>query len=111
MTGVSPATQIINHVRVPTCCVYLLMMTAVVALMVLVALAASEAAEVPTQQVSNNADIQTQLETFNEPTGSIDPYAPFYGEGDMIEQSVVFFDQRPVNNGASGACILPVYCW
>ena len=45
MTGVSPATQIINHVRVPTCCVYLLMMTAVVALMVLVALAASEAAE------------------------------------------------------------------
>ena len=29
----------------------------------------------------------------------------------MIEQSVVFFDQRPVNNGASGACILPVYCW
>lgn len=111
MTVIYLACYVSSLIRLPNRLVYVLLTVALLAALSALTLAAGSDVEASSQQVSQENVVQHDFESFTEANGSIDPSAPFYGEGDMIGQTIVLFGQNPVNEGASGACILPIYCW
>jgi len=111
MTGIRLACFIASHLRLPDRWVYLLLTVALLSAVSALALATGDEAEASVQPIAQQDGIPHGNESFAEANGSIDPYAPFYGDGDMIEQTSPLFEQPLINDGVSGACILPVYCW
>lgn len=111
MNAIYLACYVASHIRVPERWVYALLPVALLAAITTFALAVGNHAQASYQTFSQEEVVPTDVESFTEANGSIDPYAPFFGEGDMIDQTVMPFNQHPLNGEASGACILPVYCW
>ncbi|MDE2747228.1 MAG: hypothetical protein OXI41_14860 [Chloroflexota bacterium] len=110
MTGIRLACFVASHVRLPDRWVYLLLTVALLAAVSALALVAGGDVEASVQPVNQEDVVPYGFQSFTEANGSTDPYAPFYGEGDMIEQTGPSFEHLPVNGGASGACIVPIYC-
>lgn len=104
------ACYVASQIRIPDRWVYLLLTLALVAAMSTFALAGGSDAEASSQSFSQEDVVPYGFESFSEANGSIDPYAPFYGEGDMIEQTVVFFGKDAYGAGASSACFLGISC-
>lgn len=111
MTFIYHACYVVGLIRAPARWVYPLLTITLLAGSLAVALAVGNEAAASYQQAAQHDVAQHDYESYTQANGSIDPFAPFYGEGDMIEQTVVPIDQHPANGGASGSCILPVYCW
>lgn len=111
MTFIYHVCYVVGLVRAPERWVYPLLTVALLAGVSVCALAVGNEAAASYQQAAQHDVAQHDYESFTEANGSIDPFAPFYGQGGMIEQTAVFFDQHPINGVTSGACILPVYCW
>lgn len=111
MTGIYLACYIASHIRIPERFAYLFLTIALVAAISAFSLATGNETAASSQAGSREEVVPHAFESSTEANGSIDPYAPFYGEGDMIEQTIGHFNQHPLNHAASGACILPVYCW
>ena len=111
MTFIYHACYVVSLIRAPERWVYPLLTVALLAGLLAGALAVGNEAAASYQQAAQHDVAQHDYESYAEANGSIDPFAPFYGEGDVIEQTVVLSDQLQGNGPASGACILPVYCW
>ncbi|MDE2891630.1 MAG: hypothetical protein OXN86_03895 [Chloroflexota bacterium] len=111
MNAIYLTCYVASRLRIPERATYLLLTVALVAAITTFALATGNEAEASSHTHSQESAELHGFESFTEANGSIDPYAPYYGEGDMIDQTVLPFDQIPLNGEASGACIPPVYCW
>ena len=61
-------------------------------------------------ELTDSAITQFEVDIATEANGSIDPFAPYFGEGGMIEQSVVYFDQQAFGQGVYRACFLAIPC-
>ena len=110
MNAIYLTCYVASLIRVPNRWVYLLLAIALLAAMSTFAVAGGSNAEASSQSVGDEEVVPHGFESFTEANGSIDPYAPFYGEGGMIEQSVVFFDEDAFGQGASSACFLGISC-
>jgi len=111
MNAIYLACYVASRLRIAGRVGYLLLTAALLAAIATFALAIGNDAQASYQTFSQEDVVPNDFESFTEANGSIDPYAPFLGEGDMIDQTVMPFNQHPLNGEASGACILPVYCW
>lgn len=111
MTFIYRTCYVVSLIRAPDRWVYVLLTVALLAGLSAFTLATGNDAAASSEQPGQEEVVPGDVESFTEASGSIDPFAPFHGEGDMIDQTVMFFDQHPVNGETSGACILPVYCW
>jgi len=110
MSGIRLACFVASHVRLPDHWVYLLLTVALLAAVSALALVAGNDAEASVQPYTQEDVTPHSPESYTEANGSINPYAPFYGEADMVEQTGPLFEHPPVNGGASGACIVPIHC-
>ena len=104
------ACYVASQIRVPDRWVYLLLTIALLAAMSTFALAGGSDAEASSQPFGEEDVVPYGFESFSEANGSIDPYAPFYGAGDMFEQTVVYFDEEAFGQAASSACFLGISC-
>jgi len=111
MTFIYHVRYVVGLIRAPERWVYPLLTVALLAGLSVFALAVGNEAAASYQQAAQQDAAQHDYESYTEANRSIDPFAPFYGEGDMIEQTAVLSDQLYGNGPASGACILPIYCW
>lgn len=92
MTFIYRTCYVVSFICTPERWLYPLLTVALLAGLLAVALAVGNEAAASYQQAAQRDVAQHDLETFTEANGSIDPFAPFHGEGDMIEQSVVLSD-------------------
>ena len=65
----------------------------------------------PVHEVADGSVTQFDLDASTEANGSIDPFAPHFGDGDMFDQNAIYNDLYPINEGASAACFLAIPCW
>ncbi|MYD74396.1 MAG: hypothetical protein F4Y11_09290 [Chloroflexi bacterium] len=111
MTFIYHVCYVVGLIRAPERWVNPLLTVVLLAGLSAFALAVGNEAAASYEQAAQQDVAQHDYESLTEANGSIDPFAPFHGEGDMIEQTAVLSYQLYGNGPASGACILPVYCW
>lgn len=95
MTGIYLACYVASHLRLPNRWIYLLLTVALLGAMFTLALAAGSDAAASVNPFNQEVVIPNGYESFTEANNSIDPFAPFYGEGDMIEQTVPLHREQP----------------
>lgn len=110
MTADRSNRLIIQHVQIPERWALFLLAVVLLALMAISALLNDGGNADATQDPVPGVIAQIDVQTATEANGSIDPFAPFYGDGGMIEQSVVFFDEHAYGREASSACFLSISC-
>ncbi len=101
---------IIRHVQIPERWVLLLLAVVLLAFMAISALLNDRGNADATEDSVSGAIAQIDVQTATEANGSIDPFAPFFGDGGMIEQSVVFFNEDAYGQQAYSACFLGISC-
>ena len=101
---------IIRHVQIPERWALFLLAVVLLAFMAISALLNDGGNADATQDPLPGAIAQIDVQTATEANGSIDPFAPFLGDGGTIEQSVVFFDEDAYGQEAYSACFLGISC-
>ena len=111
MTSRIRSRYIFEHMQIPSRWVLFLLAVAILAFMAFSASLYDQGSPTAAQDGMAGATSQHQVVTATEMNGSIDPFAPYYGEGDMIGQSIVFFNQERIGREVYRACTLGIPCW
>lgn len=111
MTSDARNRRIIERLQIPGRWVLLLLAVAILAFMAISASLSDGAINSGVAEFKNGAVTHQHVETGTEANGSTDAFVPLYGEDDMIEQSVVCFEEETFGQEAYGACFLGIPCW
>lgn len=111
MTSNNQSRRYIDRVQVSEQRILLLLVVALLGFMALSAALIDSSVTGPAQGVVDSSVTQFDLGITNEADSSIDPFAPYFGDGDPFEQSGIYYHQHQISEGGSAACFLAIPCW
>ncbi len=111
MTSDAHNRRIIERLQIPGRWTLLLLLGAILGVLAFNTYLGDDADASAVPEFTDGVITQFDVETAMDANGSIDPFAPFYGEGDMIGQSVVYFEEETFGQEAYGACFVCTPGW